>query len=147
MKKLLFATALFSIFAVSMISCQIKDEDPAPIVYRDSLTIVSVTPTTGITETSTTFQVEVKYRLESSAQGQLTIAFNNSGNGSTFTRVETASQVVAQGSGTHTFNVTITPKKYTATNTKFAVNVGLANYPHAAVFIPVAGDYQELTVD
>lgn len=145
MKKLLFATSLFSLFALTMSCDLIKDEAPSPTVYNDSLTIVSITPTAGLTETPTTFTVNVKYRLESSNQGQLTIAFNNA-NVSTYSRIETASVVVPKGSGTHTFNVTVTPKKYTSPS-KFAVNVGLANYPHPAAFVPVAGDYQELTVN
>ncbi len=144
MKKLLFATTLFSLFVLTM-SCEIKDEAPAPVVYHDSLTIVTITPTAGLTETSTTFTVDVKYRLESSEKGQLTIAFNNA-TVSNYQRIETASVIVNKGSGTHTFNVTITPKKYTAPS-KFAVNVGLANYPHPAAFVPIAGDYQELTVN
>ncbi|MBC7486393.1 MAG: hypothetical protein H7282_06555 [Cytophagaceae bacterium] len=144
MKKLLLATTLFAFFALAM-SCEKSSDAPAPApAYNDSLVITSVTPATGLTETSTTFTVNVKYRLESSSQGELNIGFNNSSNPATYDMIASASKIVASGSGTATFTVTITPKKWASPN-KFYVYVNLANYPHPLQYSPAAGDIQELT--
>jgi len=145
MKKLLLASALFSFFALTM-SCQKDADAPAPAPSYDSLVIVSVTPTTGITQTSTAFTVEVKYRLQSAANGQLVIAFNNGNNVASYDKVESASVAVAKGSGTHTFNVTIIPKKWTSPN-KFACNVSLYSNSTSTAQPPLAGDYQEIKVN
>lgn len=144
MKKLLLATIFLAFFALAT-SCEKSSDAPEPApAYNDSLVITSVTPATGLTETPTTFTVNVKYRLESSSQGQLNIGFNNTANVANYDIITSASKVVASGSGTATFTVTVTPKKWASPN-KFYVYVNLANYPHPAEYSAVAGDIQELT--
>jgi len=143
MKKLLLATTFFAFLALAM-SCEKSSDAPAPAPANDSLVITSVTPATGLTETPTTFTVNVKYRLESSAQGELNIGFNNAANVANYDIVTSASKLVASGSGTATFTVTVTPKKW-ASPGKFYAYVNLANYPHAPEYSAAAGDIQELT--
>ncbi len=141
MKKQLYVTLIFSLAVFSILSgCKPKDKDPSP---QSSISIVSVSPSTGLTETSTSFQVEVKYDLQTSDQGELGIGFNTDDQDS-YHMLTSAETIVAKGSGTHTFNVTVTPKQWPGSS-QFKVYVHIANSPHPVMYSPAASDTETLT--
>ena len=109
MRKLLFSIIIFSLLVLVTISCKKKENDPSP---QDSITIVSVSPSTGLVDAQpTSFDVEVKYTLNTAEQGEIEVGFNSS-DPSYYTMNTSAAFPVLKGSGTHTFTVTSTPKQW-----------------------------------
>ena len=88
-----------------------------PPIDEDFINIISVTPDSGLIDgVDTNFTVVVEYNLASSAEGELSISFNNllndEGNPGNHWVITSANHYINKGSGTHEFNVTIKPKDW-----------------------------------
>ncbi|MBC7486392.1 MAG: hypothetical protein H7282_06550 [Cytophagaceae bacterium] len=141
MRKLLFSIIIFSLLVLVTISCKKKENDPSP---QDSITIVSVSPSTGLVDAQpTSFDVEVKYTLNTAEQGEIEVGFNSS-DPSYYTMNTSAAFPVLKGSGTHTFTVTSTPKQWGGSQ-HFQVYVNIAKTPKGSSYSPTAVDIENLS--
>ena len=105
MKKNIFKLAFFIIFIVFIIGCEKQSN-------IDSITIVSLNPSENLSESTQVITVVVDYVLSSINHAQLRIAFTNPNNVNTFLTVSSQDVIVTRGSGSHTFNPTVTPKDW-----------------------------------
>ena len=141
MRKLLFSTIIFSLLVLVTISCRKKDNDPKP---SDAITIVSVTPSTGLVDgQSTSFTVEVKYTLNTAEEGAIEVGFNTY-DPSYYSMDISSEFAVTKGSGTHTFTTTAVPKNWGGSN-HFKAYVNIAKTPHGPAYYPTASDTRNLS--
>jgi hypothetical protein len=104
---------------------------------KDAITIESVTPDSGLVGgTPTLFVVQVNYTLVSAGEGELMIGFNTRDSILSWAMDEQPVRV-PKGQGTHTFEVTATPKDWGAEG-NFEVYGTLSEYPHKGAWSPVA---------
>ena len=124
-----------------MISCKKKESDPKP---WDAITIVSVSPSTGLVDgQSTVFTVEVKYTLNTADQGAIEVGFNK--NDPSYYSMDISSEfAVTKGSGTHTFTTTAIPKNWGGSD-NFKVYVNIAQTPKGMTYYPTASDTENLS--
>lgn len=144
MKKQFLSRIIFSLLVISMISsCKKKSDDPTP-APSDAITIVSVTPATGLVDgQSTSFDVKVKYTLNTGDQGEIEVGFN-SDDVSYYTMNTSSVFDVIKGSGTHTFTVTATPKNWGGSQ-HFQAYVNIAKTPHGSTYSPSGTDIMNLS--
>src|SRR5205809_2405783 len=82
-----------------------QKNDPAPVDTIDKIKILSVTPTTGLSDGQTAnFSVKVSYNLYKTKTGTLMIGFNNGQNVGTSVMLTAAQKTISSGSGESTFN-------------------------------------------
>lgn len=111
----------------------------------DSVTIISVTPNSGLVDgNSYDFTIVVQYVLASDNDAELTIGFNNSTSVNAFVTLTASTAVVVKGSGEHTFDVNAAAKDW-QTEGDFQAYVYMAEYPHSSPFTPFASDKEILT--
>lgn len=110
----------------------------------DSITIVSVSPNSGLVDgVDYDFTVVVNYELVTKDQGELDIGFNNGPDIKKYSMLMEY-QIVDQGSGQHTFNVSATAKDW-GTDGEFKVLVIIYEYPHDPTFYSLNVDFMTLT--
>lgn len=108
----------------------------------DSITIISVTPSSGLLPgVATTFVINVEYNLVSVDNGEINLGFNTDVVG-TYKIVKEI--LVTKGSGQYQFNVTIVTKNWGSSG-NFGVYVNLSEYPHGTTWTPLATDIWVLT--
>ena len=111
---------------------------------EDNIEIISVSPSSGLVDGEDyDFTVTVEYNLASVDSGLLMIGFNTEEAGRYF-MISEASTIVDKGSGTHTFNVTVTAKDWLAEG-DFQVFVNLSEYPHPSEWTPLSSDVEVLS--
>jgi hypothetical protein len=114
--------------------------DPA----RDSISIKSVTPSSGLTpDVETDFVVVVEYYLESADSGELDVGFNNV-QIDKFHIISPAGVLVARGSGEHQFDARALARDW-GDEGDFKVYVNLTEHPHGHTYTPLATDVEVLT--
>jgi len=117
MKKVnLFLVILVFLFTI-MYLAGCGGTPTAPPIEEDFINIISVNPDSGLVDgVDTNFKVVVEYNLASSAEGVLSISFNNllnnQGNPGNHWTITSANYYINKGYGTHEFNVTIKPKDW-----------------------------------
>jgi len=108
----------------------------------DSISITNVSPESAVANESTAFAVEVSYSLASIENGLLMIGFN-------YEEVDKYYMIdeysVSRGSGTHTFNVTVTPVDW-GIDGSFEVYVNVSENPHPSPWTPLANDFRVISV-
>ena len=110
----------------------------------DSINIVSVSPNSGLVDGDDyDFTVVVEYDLVTKDQGELDIGFNNGSDISKFRMLEEY-QIVDQGNGQHTFNVSATAADWGVAG-DFQVFVYICEYPHDTPFYTLDVDFMTLT--
>jgi hypothetical protein len=141
MKKLFLIT--IPLMMTLLLGCKKpSDSNPTP-TEANEITIVSVAPSTGLTDGKlTNFIVTVNYKLVTKDQGELNVGFNNSSSETYYQLVSSATKIIAKGSGTYTFNVNVTTKKWA--NAPFQVYVNLSENPHGSPWSPLANATQNL---
>mgnify|MGYP001817183127 CR=1 FL=1 len=111
---------------------------------EDNIEIISVSPSSGLVDGEDyNFTVEVEYSLASVDSGLLMIGFNTV-EVDRFRMISEASVIVAKGSGTHTFHVTVTAKDWLADG-DFQVYVNLSENPHPPSWTPLSSDAEPLS--
>ena len=124
-------------------SCS-KDQ-PAPIDTTNKIKILSVTPTSGLTDgQQVNFTVTVSYNLYSKKTGTLMIGFNNGQTVNAAVMLTDADKIISSGIGQHAFNVLATVKNW-GTQGDFYVYVNLSEDPIPnSSWTPFANDYHTL---
>lgn len=112
---------------------------------EDSVTIVTVSPTSADASVSTTFAVEVSYSLVTKDSGMLMIGFNTTAVDS-YSMLADPQPAVLKGSGTYTFNVTAIPTDWSSSAGAFQVYVNLSENPHPATWSPLADARKAITI-
>ena len=134
---LIFGILSFTIFQ----SCE-KENGSEEL--EDNIEIISVSPSSGLVDgVDYDFTVTVEYNLASVDSGLLMIGFNTV-EVDRFRMISEASVIVGKGSGTHTFNVTITAKDWLADG-DFQVYVNLSENPHPSQWTPLSSDAEPLS--
>ena len=113
MKKVNLFLVISMIFIVFLLTTGCGGNPAAP----DFINIIRVTPDSGLIDgIDTNFTVVVEYNLASSAEGELSISFNNllngEGNPGNHWYIASAFYDINKGYGTHEFNVTVKPKDW-----------------------------------
>ena len=122
---------------ISIMSCSTSGES-------DSITIVSVSPNSGlVNESDYDFTVVVDYELITKDQGELDIGFNNGTEIDSYIMLN-VDHIVNKGSGRYTFNVNETAKDWGIAG-DFGVYVYIAEYPHGMQWSPLDSDIMILT--
>ena len=85
----------------------------------------------------------MQYELVSAESGELGIGFNSVEAGR-YQMIVDAKTVIAQGSGGHTFNVSVVTKDWG--DEDFVAYVNLSEYPHEHTWSPLATDTEVLTL-
>lgn len=104
----------------------------------DSISIISISPTSAVANHVTSFAVKVSYSLTSKNSGLLMVGFNTN-QVDLFRTISSQEYTVTKGSGTHTFNVTTTPVNWGSTGS-FMSYVNLSENPHPLPWTPLASD-------
>ncbi len=105
----------------------------------NSIEIISVSPSIELEDgIKYNFSVIVEYNLVTVNSGILKIGFNTEAVNS-YSMISDADFIVDKGSGTHTFNVTVTAKDWLSDG-DFIVYVNLSENPHPATWTPLASD-------
>jgi hypothetical protein len=135
---------LIALGSVAVLGCGDDDTPTAPEKIPDTISIKSVTPSSGlIGDAPTDFVVVVEYVLASADSGELAIGFN-SVQVDKFNMISAAKVLVAKSSGEHQFNVNVFTKDWGAAG-DFKVYVNLAEHPHGPTWTPLATDTRVLT--
>ena len=122
-------------------SCE-KENDSEDL--GDDIQIISVSPSSGLVDGEDyDFTVTVEYNLASVDSGLLMVGFNTQEVGR-FIMISDASAIVDKGSGTHTFNVTVSAKDWLSEG-DFKVYVNLSEYPHPSQWAPLSTDVEPLS--
>jgi len=131
------AAMLIVVFFASGCGSGGGSDSPAAV---DSITINSISPSTVISGTSTTFTVSVSYSLQTKNSGIIDYGFQAGSGGYA---LENNSQIVSKGMGTASFAVT---KTLTQTNTVFVL---LSENPHptSTHWSPLVYTQQTITVN
>ncbi len=122
-----------------------KNKNPTgPEGGSDSISIISVTPNSGLTPgILTAFVVNIEYELASVDSGEVNVGFNTDEVGR-YTMIIAARALVGKGSGTHQFNVTVVTRDWGNAG-DFSVYVNLSENPHEPSWTPLATDIRKLT--
>lgn len=121
-------------------------DDTSSAATSGTVVITSVSPSTGLQEgSSTSFTVEVDYTA-TGGNAELNIGFNTGSNVTSYIMNQDAAEVVSEGSGSHTFTVTATPKDW-GSEGDFKVRVNISEYPHPDSWSPFDGDNETLTLN
>jgi hypothetical protein len=127
------------------LSIRLAPVAPAEVQVEDSISIKSVSPSSGLVDgADTDFTVVIKYTLVSKDSGELMIGFNNGDRVDTYTMLSDATAIIDKGSGKHTFNVTVRVKDWGGRG-DFKVYVNLSEHPHPFSWSPLASDTQVLS--
>ncbi len=109
-----------------------------------TISINSVSPSSGLSAgVSTSFEVIIQYTAEG-GQAEIMIGFNSGSSPNYYTIEEEI--IVQEGSGSHTFNVTTTPKDWSSESDTFKVKVYLSEEPHPDSWSPLDTETQVLTL-
>lgn len=112
----------------------------------DAISIISVTPNSGLTAgILTDFVINVEYELISADSGAVMVGFNT-GAGGGFTMISDATALVVKGTGDHQFKVSAVPKDLGDTD-DFKVYVNLSEHPHGPSWTPLATDIRILNLN
>ena len=134
MKKQNLFLVISMIFVIFLLTSGCGGSPAAPPIEEDFINIISVTPDSGLIDgVDTDFTVVVEYNLASSAEGELSISFNNllnnEGNSGNHWNIESANYYISKGYGTYEFNVTVKPKDW-EDDGDFSVWVCIDEIPH-----------------
>src|SRR5436190_13191550 len=115
--------------------------DPTPVDTIDKIKILSVTPTTGLTDgQATNFTVKVSYNLYRQKTGTLMIGFNNGQNPDAAVMLPLANKIINSGRGESTFSVSA-PAKSWCPMADFVLYVSLSENPiPTSSWIPFSSD-------
>jgi len=96
------------------------------ILPEGTISIVSVTPNTGLTDnTLTAFTIELEYTLNNTTQGEIMVGFNTGDTVNNYSMAVAA--IVNEGSGTYTYNVSETTKDW-GIEGDFTVGADIVSY-------------------
>lgn len=112
--------------------------------FSDAVSIDSISPETANANQSTSFTINVSYRLTSKDSGLLSIGFNTSEVGS-FDMISSQTYTVGKGSGNHTFTVTTTPVDWGTAGT-FQAYVNLSDNPRSIPWVPLASTVESIPI-
>jgi hypothetical protein len=139
--RTMFWTAAMLIVVFFAFGCGSGGGSDSPAAV-DSITINSMSPSTVISGTSTTFTVSVSYSLQTKNSGIIDYGFQTGSGGYA---LENNSQIVSKGTGTASFTVTKTLMQ-TNTNTVYVL---LSENPHptSTNWSPLVYTQQTITVN
>jgi hypothetical protein len=128
-----------------MKTLNIRLDPVVPTEVGDSISIKSVFPSSGLVDgAETNFTVVIEYTLVTKDSGEVMVGFNNGDSVSTYTMISDATAIIDEGSGEHTFNVTVRVKDWGGRG-DFKVYVNLSEHPHPFSWSPLASDTQALS--
>jgi hypothetical protein len=144
-KKSAMISSLLIFFCIILIRCDISDNGNDTDKASGIIEILSVTPSTGMTDnTLTHFIVNISYSLDNSPQGEIGVGFNNGTDIDDYHMIISADHIITEGDGTYSFEIDATTKNWGASG-DFSVLVIISEYPHGTPWVTLGEDSQVLT--